>query len=95
MARVRALTGMFHRPAKASINLSVGRRCRAAQISGRSGSFALPSYEISGLKPAANRRSNFFCPAPRLICIDGKQLTMDHEELVIGNQLKRAREIRP
>jgi hypothetical protein len=29
--------------------LLAGRRCRAAQISGRSGSFALPNYEILGL----------------------------------------------
>jgi hypothetical protein len=29
--------------------LLVGRRGRAAQISGRSGSFALPNYEILGL----------------------------------------------
>jgi hypothetical protein len=50
--------------ANAAINLSVGRRCRAAQISGRSGSFALPSYEISGLKPAENRCSNFFVLHP-------------------------------
>jgi hypothetical protein len=33
--------------------LSVGRRCRAAQISGRSGSFALPKCEISGVAAAA------------------------------------------
>ena len=43
------LTCIFRSAAKAASILSVGRRCRAAQISGRSGSFALPNCEISGL----------------------------------------------
>jgi hypothetical protein len=44
----KSLTRIFQSAANAASNLSVGRRCRAAQISGRSGSFAQPSYEICG-----------------------------------------------
>jgi hypothetical protein len=45
VARVAKPAGSF---------LWVGRRCRAAQISGRSGRFALPNHEILGWSFPAN-----------------------------------------
>jgi hypothetical protein len=46
--------------------LLVGRRCRAAQISGRSGSFALPNYEILVLVISSKADLNF-APNPTSI----------------------------
>jgi hypothetical protein len=50
VARVSKPAGSF---------LLAGGRCRAAQILGRSGSFALPNYEILGLVISSQSDLNF------------------------------------